>query len=471
MSLTVVTRTGGQTTLDVATVAAFQQSLRSSILLPGATGYDEARTVWNAMIDRKPALIIRCQGTADVIDVVNFARTHDLLVSVRGGGHNVTGNAVCEGGLMIDLSLMKGVHVDPKQRHARAQGGATWGDVDRETQVFGLATPGGVVSITGIAGLTLGGGLGWLRRKYGLSCDNVVSVEIVTADGQLCTASAQENADLFWGIRGGGGNFGIVTSFEFQLHPVGPEVMLCNMMYPIEDAKMVIAAWRDFLAGAPDDVSSICTFWSVPAVAPIPETLWNKQVVGIGAMFAGDATEGEKLLQPLRELAQPVLDMSGRVPYRTVQTLFDPFFPVGRRYFLKSTDLRSLDDDVIDAVLTRAGDRPTHATLLVLWAYGGAISRVGVQESAFASRNAPCLYSVDGVWDDPQDDERCIAWVREYVAFLKPYSSGGLYGNFTGDQEPGPTLYGPNHQRLVELKNKYDPTNLFRMNQNIKPTV
>ncbi len=471
MSLTIVTRTGGQTTLDRATLDAFQQPLRGPVLLPGAPGYDEARSIWNAMIDRKPALIVRCQGTADVIDTVNFARAHDLLLSVRGGGHNVAGNAVCEGGLMIDLSPMKGVHVDAKARRVRAQGGATWGDVDRETQLFGLATPGGVVSITGIAGLTLGGGLGWLRRKYGLACDNLVSVEIVTADGQLRTASAEENAELFWGIRGGGGNFGVVTSFEFQLHPVGPEVMLCNMMYPIEDAKAVITAWRDFLATTPDDVSSICTFWSVPAVDPIPRALWNKQVVGVAAMYAGDPAEGEKLLQPLRELAEPVLDMSGRIPYRTVQTLFDPFFPVGRRYFLKSTDLRSLDDDVIDAVLTRAVNRPTHATLLVFWAYGGAINRVAMADSAFASRTVPCMYSVDGVWDDSQDDERCIAWVREYIDFLKPYSSGGFYSNFAGDPEAGQKLYGPNHQRLVDLKNKYDPHNLFRMNQNIKPTV
>lgn len=471
MSLSIKTKTGNQTTLEAETISAFHQTLRGLILYPGDSGYDDARRIWNGMIDRRPALIVRCTGAADVIDAVHFARTHDLLISVRGGGHNVTGNAVCEGGLMIDLSLMDGVHVDPAARSVRAQGGATWGDVDRETQVFGLAAPGGVVSTTGIAGLTLGGGLGWLRRKYGLSCDNLLSVDIVTADGQLRKVSAQEHSDLFWGIRGGGGNFGIATSFEFRLYPVGPEVMLANVMYPLEQAKQVMTAWREFMAAAPDEISSVCMFWSVPAVEMIPSELWHKKIVAVAALYAGDAGTGETMLQPLRTLAEPVLDLSHRLPYRTVQSLFDPFFPTGRYYYLKSTDLTSLDDEVLDAILARAGDRPTPSTLLVLWYYGGAMQQIGVEETAFASRNTPCLYSIDAVWDDPQDSERCIAWARDYVSSLQPYSAGGLYSNFTGDQERAQTLYGPNHRRLAELKRKYDPTNLFRLNQNVQPAV
>jgi FAD/FMN-containing dehydrogenase len=467
----VLTNSGFQTMLDEGIVAEFRQQMRGPVLSPGDPGYDEARQVWNGMVDRRPALIARCTGVADVIDAVNFARTNNLLLSVRCGGHNVTGNAVCDGGIMIDLSPMKGIHVDPQKRTARAQGGVTWGDLDRETQLFGLAAPGGVVSTTGIAGLTLGGGLGWVRRKHGLSCDNLLSVEIVTADGQLLTASADENADLFWGVRGGGGNFGIVTSFEYQLHPVGPLVMLCNVFYPYEQAKEVMTAWREFMATASDEVSSQYLVWSVPVNDHLPQDLWGKPVVGVGAMYAGDPVEGERLLQPLRTIVEPVLDMSGHIPYRVVQTLFDPFFPTGGYYYLKSTDLVSLDDEVIDAILARAGDRPTPETLLVIWSYGGAISRVGVEETAFASRNIPYLYSVDMAWHDPQDAERCITWARDYVATLRPHSSGGLYANFTGDQERAQNLYGPNHARLVELKNKYDPTNLFRMNQNIQPTV
>ena len=302
--------------------------------------YNAVRQVWNGLIDRRPALIARCTGTADVIAAVNFGRTHNLLVSVRGGGHNVAGAAICDGGLMIDLSLMKGIHVDSWRRTARAQAGVTWGDLDHETQAFGLATPGGVVSTTGIAGLTLGGGLGWLRSKHGLACDNLISVDIVTASGELVRASSDDNSELFWGIRGGGGNFGIVTSFEYRLHPVGPQVMMAVVMYPAEDAPKVLPAWRDFVEQAPDEVSSQAYFWSIPAVEAFPSEIWNKPLVIVVAMYAGMADEGERILDPLRRLATPVVDLSGQMPYATAQTLFDPFLPKAQRnYYFKSTDL------------------------------------------------------------------------------------------------------------------------------------
>lgn len=452
--------------------AAFRQNFAGALLLPSDTGYDEVRTIWNKMYDRKPALIARCTGVADVIDTVNFARDHRLLFTVRGGGHHVAGFAVQDDALMIDLSLMKGIHVDPTGRKVRAQPGVTIAELDRETQVFGLATPMGQVSVTGIAGLTLSGGMGWLRRKYGLACDNLISADIVTADGQFHHLSATENSDLFWGIRGGGGNFGIVTSFEYQLHPVGPLVMLATAMYAMADAKQVLSVWHDFMQNAPDEVTSVAFFWNVPSIEPLPRNLWGMPIVGIGAVYAGAAAEGEGILQPLRELATPLLDLSGQMPYCMVQKANDPFFPKGAHlYYNKSTDLKSLDDEVLDALISRAYEKPTPLSVLVLWPYGGAVGRVPVSETAFRGRNASLLYNIDLAWDDPADSEQHIAWARDYIKALQPYSAGGLYTNFASDPEAAAAAFGANHQRLVDLKNKYDPQNFFRMNQNIKPTV
>jgi FAD/FMN-containing dehydrogenase len=466
----------GAALLDESAVADLQANLRGTILLPSDPHYDAVRQVWNGLIDRRPALIIRCTGAADVIDAVNFARTHDLVVSVRGGGHNVAGNAVCDGGLMIDLSLMKGIRVDPQARTVYAQGGVTWGDLDRETQVFGLAAPGGVVSTTGIAGLTLGGGLGWLRSKYGLSCDNLLAVDIVTADGQLRSASATENPDLFWGMRGGGGNFGIVTSFHYRLHPVGPTVMMCVTMYPVVEAPGILRAWRDFVATAPDEISSQAYFWNVPEVEAFPAEIRSQPVIIVTAMYAGSADEGERVLQPLRTFAIPLLDLSGQMPYQTAQTLFNPFLPKGERYYyFKSTDLARLDDAVCDAIVACAHSRPVSSVLLAIWHYGGAMRRVRAQDSAFGSRETPFLFSVDSIWDNLLETERVIAWSREAIASMQPYTSGGMYVNFAGFGEEGEALvrsaYGANYDRLVALKNTYDPSNLFRLNQNIKPTI
>jgi len=471
MSLQILNLDAVSVALADETVTAFRQSFYGPILVPGDDAYDDVRVLWNGMYDRRPAMIARCTGAADVIDAVNFARANNLLVTVRGGGHHVAGLAAADDALMIDLSLMKGIQVDPQARIARAQPGVTWAELDRETQAFGLATPGGVVSTTGIAGLTLGGGMGLLRRKYGLACDNLIAVDIVTADGQFRRASVEENRDLFWAIRGGGGNFGIVTSFEYQLHPVGPTVMNCAIMYPLAEAKHVLQVWRDFMATAPDEITSQVAFWSIPSIDPIPAVLWAQPVLVVAALYAGAADEGERLLQPLRAITTPLLDLSGQVPYRAAQQSFDPFFPKGAHlYYNKSTDLNSLDDEVLDALISRAGESPTPATILVLWLYGGAMSRVGVHDTAFSGRNVPALYSVDAVWDDPIDSERIIGWARDYIQSLQPYSAGGLYVNFASDPEAPQAAYGPNHQRLVELKNKYDPHNLFRMNQNIKPT-
>lgn len=464
------------TTLDEATIAEFKARLRGEVITPESSNYDEIRLIWNGMHDKRPALIARCTGVADVIDAVNFAHENYLLVAVRGGGHNVAGSASCDGGIMIDLSLMTGVHVDPKAKTARVQGGATWGDVDRETQIWGLATAGGAVSTTGVGGLTLGGGLGWLRRKYGLTIDNLLSVEIVTADGQVHSASKTENADLFWAIRGGGGNFGIVTSFEFSLHPLGPMVMLCAPWYPVENAKELLIAWRKFMESAPDELSSNAIFWTVPSVPGFPEAAQGKRALILVAVYSGPADEGARVIQPLRELGTPLLDLSGPLPWTAVQAAFDPFFPKGlHQYYFKSRYLKNLDDDTIDALLPRAITPPAPAVLISLWHYGGAMQRVDSTETAFMGREAPLLLSVDATWDDPAITDDVLAYVRTYLAEMEPYSPGGLYVNFAGLGEEGENLvkaaYGSHYERLVMLKNKYDPSNLFRLNQNIKPSA
>ena len=476
VDLQVTLSSGTESKLSETAVAEFKTGFRGALIMPGDARYDEARLIWNGIHDKRPALIARCTGAADVIAAVNFARTNNLLVAVRGGGHNIAGTGSCDGGIVIDLSAMTGVHVDAKARTARAQGGATWGDVDRETQVFGLATAGGIVSTTGIGGLTLGGGLGHLRRKYGLTIDNLLSVDIVTADGQFLTASETENTELFWGIRGGGGNFGVVTSFEFRVHPVGPIVMLCAPWYPVEDAKKILSVWREFMKTAPEELSSNAAFWSVPAIPDIPVELHNKRALIIAAVYCGPAEEGERIVQPLRELATPLLDLSGRVPWTAVQTAFDPFFPKAKRqYYFKSRYLSNLNDDTLDALIPRASNPPVPSILVVLWHYGGAMSRVPTDATAFMGRSAPFLLSVDTIWDNPADKERVIAYARRFLADMEPYSPGGLYVNFAGLGEEGESLvraaYGAHYDRLVALKNKYDPTNLFRLNQNIKPTV
>ncbi len=472
--LRIITTTGTDSGLDDPTIEAFKSNLRGELLKPGDAGYEEARRIWNGMIDKRPALIARCKSVADVIASVNFARENKLLIAVRGGGHNVAGTAIAEGGLVIDLSPMKGIRVDLSTRTARAEGGVTLGDLDHETQAFGLATPLGVVSETGIAGLTLNGGLGWLRRKYGLSSDNLVSADVVTVDGRFLTASETENPDLFWGIRGGGGNFGIVTSFEYRLYPVGPEVMVCFVLYPGERAKEVLGFCDEYVAQAPDEVSPLAFLGRVPEMELFPEKWHGKPYAAILAPYAGEVEEGERVLQPLRDLGDPIADLSGPMPYVEAQKILDEDYPDGWRYYWKSQNVNSLDNEVIERLMAHAQAAPSDHSTIDVWYQGGAMGRVGAEESAFGDRSVPYLLGIEANWEEPQDDEANVAWARNCVADMRRFSDGGNYLNFPGFLEEGQDLmrdaYGENYERLVALKNEYDPTNLFRMNQNIKPT-
>ena len=446
------------------------------ILVSGQDGYDGARAVWNAMIDRKPALIARCKNVDDVVKTVIYARDHNLPMSVRGGAHNVAGHAVCDDGVMIDLSQMRTVQVDADNRRARVEGGATWGDVDSETQKFGLATPGGLISDTGVAGLSLSGGIGWLRSAYGLCIDNILSVEMVTADGQLRTASETENADLFWAIRGGGGNFGVITMFEFALHPVGPQVMFCAPIYPLEAGAGPIRFWRDFLADKNDDVGSLVEFSTVPEGPDFPRESWGKRVYTIAAVYAGDAKKGEELLQPLRELGELVTDFSGQIEYCELQKLFDTLMPFGEyRCYWKSHYINGLSDQVIDLILEGNAAPPSPNTLSSIWNFGGATARVAADATAFGDRSMPYMFSIDSVWSEPADDDANINWTRDFWGRMKPHSQQGrMYLNFPGLGEEGEKVledtFGANYSRLREIKRKYDPENRFRFNQNIRPS-
>ena len=460
-------------TLDEEATQAFLTGVRGAVLRPSDQGYDDGRAIWNGLIDRRPALIVQCTGAADVVDAVNFAREQGLLLSVKGGGHNVAGNAVNDGGLVVDLSQMRGVHVDQPTQTVRAQGGALWGDCDRETQLFGLAVPGGVVSTTGIAGLTLHGGVGHLRRKHGLSIDNLLSVDIVTADGQLRRASATENEELFWAVRGAGSNFGVVTSFEFQAHPVGPMVAVGAIFYPIEDARAVLPEWRDYMASAPEELSSLAFFWNVPAHEPFPPEHHGKPVLIVAAVYSGSVEDGEPVVQPLRELAQPLIDLSGPWPWLGLQSGFDALFPKGQFRYWKSRALAELPEDAIDELADWAARRPTPLTDITIWHHGGAMSRVGETETAYAGRDAPFLVTGEASWTDPAQSDEAIAWGREFWAAMERHSTGGVYLNFPGLGEEKEALvragYGVNYDRLATLKAKYDPANLFRMNLNITP--
>lgn len=444
-----------------------------SVIAPGDPGYDRARAVWNGMIDRRPALIARCTGVADVIAALQFAREHDLLVAVRGGGHNVAGTATCDGGIVIDLSPMRAVRVDPDARTVWAQGGCTWGDVDRETQLFGLAVPGGVVSGTGIAGLTLSGGYSHQRRARGMSIDNLVSCDVVTADGRYVSASETENPDLFWALRGGGGNFGVVTAFEYRAHRLGPDVYRAEVMYPVEDAPRVLRAWREAIRNMPDEVTSDAGFWAFPPVPEIPDELHDVPFIYTGGVYAGPAEEGERALRPLRELGAPIVDMSGVVPYLSVQSAFDHFLPSGRRYYWKSLYLESLSDEAIDFVVKRARTAPSLQTLVMLRQLGGAMARIPEAATAFGDRSAPFNLSIDSGWADPADDAVNVDWTRAFWTEAQPFSNGRTYFNFAGLLEEGEPLvkasYGANYDRLVTVKTAYDPENLFRLNQNITP--
>jgi len=444
-------------------IQKFREALRGQTFCPGEPGYDTARTVPNAMIDRRPAIVARCASAADVIACVRFAREHDVLIAVRGGGHSIAGRSVCDGGLVVDLSAMKGMRVEPGRRTVRAETGLKLGEFDRETQAFGLATTQGVVPTVGIAGLTLGGGWGNLHAKYGLAIDNVIGADVVTADGRLVTANASENQDLYWGVRGGSGNFGIVTSLEYRLHEVGP-VVGGAVFYPPAKAKEVLHFWREFAAGSPDELVTQGGSLTLPD---------GTRVFGIAGCYCGALSDGEAALKPLRTFGTPIADLFGRMSYVQLQGMFEPFFPPGRQVYTKSNFLRGLSDEAIDVLVQYVGKSPspyTFAPFIEHW--HGAATRVPVSETAFPHRQYSWNFFAWSMWESPSESEKNKQWTRECCESLRPFLFAGSYSNYVADEGDAITreAYGLNYDRLVALKNKYDPTNFFRLNHNIKPS-
>jgi FAD/FMN-containing dehydrogenase len=472
-SISAVTIDGAPIELPSAAVEELAAALQGELGRAGDPGYEPALEIWNGMIDRRPALVARCAAAEDVVAAVSFARDHDLLLAVRGGGHGVAGHALCDGGLVIDLSQMRSVEVDPERRTARAQGGCTLGDVDRETQRHGLATPLGVVTATGIAGLTLSGGIGHLRRRHGLSCDNLVSAQVVTADGRLLTASDRENADLFWAIRGGGGNFGVVTSFEYRLHPVGPEVFVCFVFYRARDGREALRSCERHLAEEQEDVAPLAFFGRVPEADDFPAESHGEPYLAILVLHPGDPAEGERALAPLREIADPIADLSGTMAYTAAQALLDEDYPDGWRYYWKSLNVPELSDEVIERLAAHAAAAPSPHSTVDVWYQGGAMAAVGEEETAFANRRQPYLLGIEANWEAQEESDDNVRWVREVFADMTSYSTGGVYLNFPGFLEEGEQLirdgYGSNLERLVEVKTRYDPRNRFRLNANVEP--
>ena len=459
--------------LDAESLDHFRAQLRGELLLSDDIGYESARRVWNSMIEKRPAMIVQCSGTADVVASVIFARDHGIEIAVRGGGHNVAGNSINDGGIVIDLSLMRGVQVDASRLTARVQGGATWGEVDHETQLHGLVTPGGQVSSTGVAGFTLAGGMDITRRKWGLACDNLISAEIVTADGKVVTASERHNFDLFWAICGGGGNFGIVTWFDFQLYPLGTRMFVAATMYPMDVAGDILRQWNEYFRQAPDEVTTDVALWNVLPLEGIPPELVDTPVIIVLGFFAGSPQDGERTLQPLRQFGDPILDLSQVWRFADFHKAFDPLFPDTQRYYWKSLSFPELSDDIMDALVQLALEKPTTQTPLALRGLGGAMGRIPEDATAYGNRDALYNLSIDTTWDAPADDERMIAWTREAWSKVHELTGGGVYLNFAGLGEDNDDLargaYGRNYERLREVKRMYDPDNLFRGNVNITP--
>jgi len=455
-------------------ISELTKTFRGALLQASDEGYDDARRVWNGSVDKRPALIARCIGTGDVIEAVKFARARGLPVAVKGGGHSIPGHCVIDDGLMIDMSPMKGVWVDPVAKTARAQGGLTWGDFDRETQLYGLAVTGGQVSTTGIAGLTLGGGIGWLMRKHGLTCDNLVSVEVVTAEGLLVRASENENADLFWGVRGGGGNFGIVTMFEYRLHPVGPEILAGTLIYSMDKAKEVLRYCRDFMRTAPDELTTCGVLLTVPPNHPVfPKHLHGKRVLTVTLCYAGSIGEGEEAVRPLREAVVPDLDLVGVTTYVDLQRSLDVTAPSGQNYWERSEYLDGLTDAAIDTVMEHFNAQDAVPGEVILFERGGVVSRIPEDAMAFAHRKATYLLWIISHWRHGEQADRFIAWTRNFSDAMRPHTSGGVYVNGLADEgrDRVRAAYGKEkYGKLVALKDKYDPENFFRLNQNIKPS-
>jgi len=467
----VLTKSGKTRQLAAEVLDGFRGALRGSLCLTGDPGYDEARTIWNAMIDKRPGLVVRCAGTADVIAAVKLARDNDLLVAVRGGGHNIAGNAVCDGGLMIDLSPMQSVRVDPVPRRVRVEPGATLGDLDKEAQAFGLAVPTGINSTTGVAGLTLGGGFGWITRKFGMTIDNLVSADVVTAEGQLVRASDTENPELFWALRGGGGNFGVVTSFEFQLHPVGPEVLSGLIVHPLDAAPELLKEFRRIAAAAPDELTCWVVMRKAPPLPFLPEEWHGREVLVFALCYCGDMAEGEKAVAELRALGQPIADVVSPHPFTGWQAAFDPLLTPGARNYWKSHDFADLPDGAIETLVSAIQNLPTPECEVFIAHVGGAMSRVKSADTAYPQRASHFIMNVHTRWAEANQDSACIKWARDLFDDMAQYATGSVYVNFMPDDEAGRVeqAYGANYARLGQVKARYDPGNLFRLNQNIKP--
>lgn len=471
MTITLKKLEGGETAIAPEAVESLAAGLRGAVIRPDEPGYDTSRSLWNGMIDRRPGLVIRALGTGDIQTAVNFARDNGLLMAVRGGGHQIAGLAVAEGALLLDLSQMRSVHVDAARRRVHVDPGALLGDMDRETQLYGLAVPSGVNSTTGVAGLTLGGGFGWITRKYGMTIDNLVSAKLVTADGQLRHVSAEENPDLFWAIRGGGGNFGVVAAFEFQAHPVGPEVMSGLLIHPIAEARELLQAFRGICDRAPDEL----TVWAVLRQAPplpfLPEEWHGREVLILAACYSGDMAEGEAAMAELRSLGAPIVDVISPHPFAGWQAAFDPLLVPGARNYWKSHDFLALNDAAIDTILSAVKDLPDPASEVFIAHVGGAMARVANDATAFPQRDAHFTMNVHTRWEDPAKDAACIGWARALFDAAAPHSAGSVYVNFVPGDEPGrlADAYGGNLARLAEIKARHDPGNLFRVNHNIVP--
>jgi FAD/FMN-containing dehydrogenase len=469
------TLSDGETFLAEDAVENLKGIIQGEVLLPSHGDYEQARKIWNGMIDKHPALIVQCSDPADVSEAVKFARRNDILVSVRGGGHNVSGNALCDDGMVIDLSQMKVIQADQNTGTARAQAGVTLGEIDQETQLFGMAVPAGIVTTTGIAGLTLGGGFGWISRKYGLTCDNLLSVDIVSAEGEFLRVSETENEDLFWGLRGGGGNFGIVTSFEYRLQPVGPIVLGGMLVHPFEQATEFLRFYRDFIANAPDELTVAPILRLAPPAPFIPAEFHGQLICGVIALYAGLPEEAEQHIAPLRQFGTPVVDDINLKPFRVLQSLLDAGAQKGWNYYVKSEFLPALSDDLIDTMVDHASRITSPQSVIAGFHLGGAVSRIDEDATAYSHRDAAYSLIINSGWIDASESEKHIQWTRTFWEALQPYSSGGAYVNFQshdeGEDRIKSTYGSAKYERLSALKQKYDPSNFFRMNQNIKPTA
>jgi FAD/FMN-containing dehydrogenase len=460
-----------ETVLGEATIQELRESILGEVITPTDTRYDHARAVWNGMIDKRPSLIVRCSGVADVIAAVQFAHSQDLELAVRGGGHSLPGFSTSDGGIVVDLSLMRGIRVDPDTQRVTAQGGVTWRELDHETQAFGLAVTGGLISSTGIAGFALGGGVGWLMRKHGLTCDNLVTADLVTGDGRLVRASERENPELYWGLRGGGGNFGIVTSFEFRLHSVGPTILAGPIFFPGDQATQILRGYREYTANLPDEMTTLVNLATAPPAPFLPADVHGRKVVVVVGVYAGSAEEGRKVAAPLRELGTPITDLLGPMPYTTMQTLLDGLYTPGARNYFKAGYLDGLSDDAIDTLVRFHGSSISPSSEIHIHHVGGAVARVPGDATAFSQRGAPYLLNVVARWTDPTTDEAQIEWARDLYMAAEPFSTGGTYVNFlsAGDDRVAAAYGSDNYERLARLKETWDPTNVFRLNQNIRP--